>query len=310
MPGEYALDSETETLLKLFNQLDFTVFAVCDDKLRLVQGNSYFKKTLHRDDVSSGSNLADYLEIEPAQVEQILQNRESYALSLQIKPDNRSFKAAFVHLRNYILFIGELVDIGEMDILSSITTLSNEANNAARELRRKNRELENANTKIEELMRTDPLTGLFNRRFLTEHLSRVMSLARRNGWPLSLIICDIDHFKSINDTYGHDTGDTVLREFSRLISETSRKEDIIVRFGGEEFIVVLEHTDIQSALAAGEKLRKVIENTAMMENRTVTASFGITAFNNEDSEESLIKRADQGLYKSKEAGRNRCTVIE
>ena len=111
-------------------------------------------------------------------------------------------------------------------------------------MRRKNAELEQANQRIEELLRHDALTGLYNRRYLAEYLPRTIRLSKRNSSPLSLIICDIDHFKTINDTWGHDAGDTVLVDFSRVLSSVCRAEDIIIRYGGEEFIVVLEFTDV------------------------------------------------------------------
>lgn len=190
-----------------------------------------------------------------------------------------------------------------------IRKLSKELMQANMDLHKKNTELEEANAAITQLMRTDPLTGLANRRYCLEVLENIMSLARRHRTPLSLIMADLDLFKTVNDTYGHAGGDQVLRGFGGLLKEHCRREDLAARFGGEEFIVVLPLTDLPGAMSFAEKIRLGLEEMKWEHiKRQVTGSFGISQFHPEDTAESFIERADQALYQAKAAGRNRVMV--
>jgi len=154
----------------------------------------------------------------------------------------------------------------------------------------------------------DPLTGLFNRRYLDEVITSEMARADRGGYPMSLIMCDIDHFKLINDKYGHLAGDEVLRAFSRLIKQYSRGGDIICRFGGEEFLLVLPGMTREDAVVRAEQLRLAFAAALMSHNATIiraTASFGIATFPVDGHTiDALIGAADKALYLAKEAGRN------
>ncbi len=166
-----------------------------------------------------------------------------------------------------------------------------------------------ANAVITQLMRTDALTGLANRRYFLEVLENIMSLTRRHQTPLTLIMADLDHFKVINDTYGHAGGDQVLKGFGALLQNTIRREDLAARLGGEEFIVALPHTDLSEALSIAERIRLGLEEMKWEQIETqITGSFGISQFRPEDTADSLIERADQALYRAKAAGRNRLMV--
>ncbi len=176
------------------------------------------------------------------------------------------------------------------------------------------RSLLTANEKIRILSITDPLTGCFNRGYLTERLSQEYKRARRYKLFLSLILCDIDHFKKVNDTYGHQSGDVVLKEFARYIRESIREDiDWVVRYGGEEFLVVLPETDVNGAHIAAERLRHTVSQQDVNTNNNVikiTASFGISSFDinspdNNISMEDMINEADRYLYQSKREGRNK-----
>ena len=162
-----------------------------------------------------------------------------------------------------------------------------------------------------EMAITDQLTGLHNRRYMARHLDNLLAQARKSGKPLAYVIMDIDFFKLVNDTHGHDIGDEVLREFSRRISANVRGIDLACRFGGEEFVVVMPDTDIAYAYAVAERLRKSIETTPIEISRapgklTITISIGIAAAESEsDNAEDLLYRADQALYRAKKTGRNR-----
>jgi diguanylate cyclase (GGDEF)-like protein len=167
---------------------------------------------------------------------------------------------------------------------------------------------------IHHLSMTDALTGAHNRRYLDEHLPRDLHLAKRYGHPFSLIMTDIDHFKQVNDRYGHLSGDRALRHFVRVISQSLREDcDWLVRFGGEEFAIGLPETDSEGAYEVAERLREALQKTEIPGPDgpfSITASFGVaTAFpdeiNPETGMEDLLKVADGCLYEAKRTGRNR-----
>ncbi len=163
--------------------------------------------------------------------------------------------------------------------------------------------------RVEELSLTDPLTSLANRRRLDTVIESELARAERYGKPLSVIMADIDHFKRINDSCGHEVGDLVLRNFSSILREKIRQSDIAGRWGGEEFLIVLPETTLDDAVYLAEKLRLEAQ-TQNYEGVSwqVSASFGVAALNG-DSWQELIRRADDALYRAKNEGRNRvCTV--
>ena len=166
--------------------------------------------------------------------------------------------------------------------------------------------LESATETISRLARTDELTGLHNRRSFVEIFALSLSAARRHGYPLSLVIIDLDHFKAVNDTFGHGVGDLVLKDFAGLLLEKVRDEDIVVRWGGEEFIILLSHTACEAAAALAERIRSSFEqNPNCAAPLTITASFGVAQLRDGEKEEDLIRRADDALYRAKNMGRNR-----
>jgi two-component system cell cycle response regulator len=161
-----------------------------------------------------------------------------------------------------------------------------------------------------EMAITDGLTGLHTRRYMEGHLKTLVNQAIQSGQSLSLLVADIDFFKSVNDTYGHDAGDNVLREFARRFRRNTRGIDLACRLGGEEFVIVMPDTDLARAIQVGERLRSTIAGdpfpvTGDKELR-VTASVGISTLENrDDTPETLFKRADRALYSAKREGRNR-----
>ena len=205
----------------------------------------------------------------------------------------------------HIIF-AQTIRLTENEMVAKMSRLTDELTDLTRELNKKNRELASANRRITQLMNTDPLTGLANRRLLTELLDAEMSKARRHSYPLSAVMMDIDHFKSINDTFGHDGGDRVLAGVAHTMRSMCRKEDIVARFGGEEFVLILPVSPISSTLECAERIRIAIQNKAFEGiSRQVTASFGISLFVTNDTQDSFLKRADDALYKAKTSGRNR-----
>ena len=165
--------------------------------------------------------------------------------------------------------------------------------------------LQEKNEIISQLAVTDELTGLNNRRFFNESLAKAVSAARRHRQPLSLISIDIDHFKKVNDTYGHTMGDLILKEFSLLLKMMVRVEDIACRWGGEEFIVLLPNTTCEAAVILADRMRSSFEQYPRTTTPVVTASFGVAQLQEGEDEDALMKRVDDALYQAKHEGRNR-----
>ena len=160
---------------------------------------------------------------------------------------------------------------------------------------------------------TDALTGLYNRRHFEDNLEREFLRAVRYDNPLSFAIIDIDYFKSVNDTYGHSAGDYILKEVAYLISQTFRKTDMVFRYGGEEFAVIITETPLEKAEVPLERLRKTIEENEFKykgQNIKVTISIGVTDVNAEtNTVHQLFERADKALYEAKTSGRNRVVTL-
>lgn len=155
---------------------------------------------------------------------------------------------------------------------------------------------------------TDPLTNIYNRRFFMQMLEQEIERVKRNKKPFSLIMFDLDHFKNVNDRFGHAAGDTVLRSVADTVKKRIRKTDYFARWGGEEFIILLPETSLNNAAELAEELRKKISETELDGIGKVTASFGVTEYRNTDTMDTLLLRVDGALYEAKGSGRN-CVKI-
>jgi diguanylate cyclase (GGDEF)-like protein len=158
---------------------------------------------------------------------------------------------------------------------------------------------------------TDPLTQTNNRTSFNDSIKREMSLAKRNAKSLSLIFFDIDHFKAINDTYGHDCGDITLSSSAKWIKESLRASDQVFRYGGEEFVILLSDTNVIAAEMLAERIRTSIENHTIaygMETIKITASLGVSTLHDGDTLESFVKHADDAMYMAKHNGRNQVAL--
>ena len=183
---------------------------------------------------------------------------------------------------------------------------------AAAQVKKLYDELHERNAALDRMSRVDALTGLFNRRHLEEELRRQGSTARRHGTPLAALLLDIDHFKRVNDTYGHPAGDLVLQEFGRRLQGHLRAGDVAGRWGGEEFLVLLPGTDRAAALTVAERIRAATSEAPVVTDGMpilVTVSGGC-AVGWPDGPDELVSRADAALYAAKAAGRNRIVAAE
>jgi diguanylate cyclase len=157
----------------------------------------------------------------------------------------------------------------------------------------------------------DPLTKIFNRKYFDDGMMRAFAEARQGDAPLSLMLIDIDHFKRFNDTWGHQTGDQVLRLVAMTLKSNIKGKDIAARYGGEEFAAILPETDLEGAVILADNIRKAVQAKELLKRSTneklgrITASFGVASYRHTDTPSSLIERADRCLYAAKHAGRNK-----
>jgi len=174
-------------------------------------------------------------------------------------------------------------------------------------------QLRNNLEKVREEAMTDALTGIANRKRFDESLRRAKREADSKNVPLSLVLCDIDFFKRFNDTWGHQTGDQIIRFVAGCLTRHSGEKHLVARYGGEEFAIVMPSTSIASASDIAEKIRRTVESKKLLRKSTnedlgnITVSLGIASYTGSESVEELIERADNNLYKSKTDGRNRAT---
>lgn len=165
--------------------------------------------------------------------------------------------------------------------------------------------LEALNVRLQEQAISDSLTGTYNRRYWAQALLQEMARAGRQNAPLCLAMIDLDHFKHVNDTYGHPRGDQVLKELARRLRESVRATDMLFRLGGEEFAMLMPGTDLEQGLAVAEKLRAQVAAQPMAGDLEITASFGVSVTMGQEPQEDFICRADEALYTAKTKGRNR-----
>ena len=176
---------------------------------------------------------------------------------------------------------------------------------------KKSKELKNLHTRLKELLKVDELTGLSNRRHFMDYLNKMVSLSKRRSQSLSLLMADVDNFKNINDTYGHHMGDEFLKAVGEVLKENTREEDLAARMGGDEFVILLPQTRLKEALKIAERIKDSVgEISILSEDNINTLSIGAAALKNDDNSESLLKKADDALYKAKEKGRNRVESLQ
>lgn len=210
--------------------------------------------------------------------------------------------------------IGQLAEAAEVfkqknadtqALLTQYQALSSELES---KVKQRTQQLEDKNRELLHLSTTDPLTGVVNRMKLEQSINQELAKAKRYQLPYSVILIDIDHFKEVNDKYGHQAGDLVLQSFTALLKQEVRESDLVGRWGGEEFVISCSCTNLESGAKLAEKLRQKVASHDYGNQLTCTASFGVASYHKQDSLEKLLSRADTALYQSKSAGRNRVTT--
>jgi diguanylate cyclase (GGDEF)-like protein len=224
-----------------------------------------------------------------------------------------------IQAQEFILIMS-LIALGLSALLSELRTKHGQLEASNRRLDELNQELEarveertarlrTLNAQLEQLALTDALTGLLNRRAFVDLARQEIAHSQRQHRPLALMMVDIDHFKSINDRYGHQAGDVVLRQVAAVIKRIIRAGDTLVRYGGEEFVLLAPDSDQEGALELSERIRQSLRSEPIVTEQgsvTVTASFGVTMLREDDTDpEQLLRRADHALYMAKANGRDR-----
>ncbi len=151
----------------------------------------------------------------------------------------------------------------------------------------------------------DDLTKVYNRAYFEEKFNKEKAYCNMTKKPLSFIILDVDNFKNINDTYGHQVGDDILYELAQIVQNRTRHTDIFARWGGEEFVMILPNTDLEIASKVAEDIRAIIASHVFSNNLAITCSFGVSLLEEKDTKKSIVKRADDALYRAKLSGKNR-----
>lgn len=221
----------------------------------------------------------------------------------------RSLKGTVHRGGGQVLLVAEY-DVVEMEALNAqVIELNEELAAAQREIARSNRKLRVSEARLRELSLTDPLTGLGNRRRLMDYLGDAIERYKRNQEPFSIVMADIDFFKKVNDTYGHDVGDDVLVAFARLLSSCIRSIDLVARLGGEEFVIVMVATPMYQAMQKAEQLRVATEQLSFANMQCgITGSFGVAEYLLGDGVDGLLKKVDECVYRAKHGGRNRVSA--
>ncbi|WP_337840146.1 GGDEF domain-containing protein [Rheinheimera sp.] len=303
--------SQQQWLVSFFQHLSNPAFILLDDsahQLQLVSANPAFLQLLPEPvslpaslaDIRLPSDWADDLK------KQLSELAEGCSCTLQLKIRQHELERCFV-------LSLQLSIIEQQRLYFALLTDITQWQQQCRQLQQKLSDIERLKNRIREQAIRDPLTNLFNRRFLNEFMERELALARRNQKPLSLVMLDLDHFKQLNDQFGHQTGDQIIELVARHLLRQSRRSDILFRYGGEEFLILLPNTTEVQAGHLAESWRAQIEQSqifAAEQPLTVTISAGVacypehgtTAFN-------LIQAADQALYQAKAAGRNRVITL-
>lgn len=226
----------------------------------------------------------------------------------ELDGDSATWKGRVLSRDGCLLVVCERDVEKDSRVQQELLELTDEYAQKERELARAHRQLAEYAERLEELSLTDALTGLPNRRQFDAIMRHDFELAVRDDQPLSVLMIDLDHFKWVNDTYGHQHGDAVLKAVAATLSEWARDADLVARWGGEEFVVLSPSTDSEGATTLGERLRRAVEAIRLDDGPGATITVGVAARRDNESADDLLGRADRALYRGKADGRNRVVL--
>ncbi|HNS76051.1 GGDEF domain-containing protein [Mesotoga prima] len=299
--------SNIDDFFSALENLSGAILILFDNEGKILDHSPSLISLVEKSDTLKGENISD-LVVDNSQALLKGHGSKPVRIGLSDSRSNIHLVSGFVMLvdESRRLFLGVKIGLSAGDIMESMSKVTDELASLTRELARKNKELQAANKEIERLMNCDPLTGLSNRREFMNKLDKEIESLCSTCKPLSIIMADIDDFKEVNDTRGHPEGDRVLQLFAEILNEIISPRRTTVRYGGEEFIVMLPETTSEEATEIAEQVRKNFEEeTEKKLGFTVTASFGVATFKPSDTKSSILKRVDDALYSAKSGGKNR-----
>jgi len=299
--------SNIDDFFSALENLSGAILILFDNEGKILDHSPSLISLVEKSDTLKGENISD-LVVDNSQALLKGHGSKPVRIGLSDSRSNIHLVSGFVMLvdESRRLFLGVKIGLSAGDIMESMSKVTDELASLTRELARKNKELQAANKEIERLMNCDPLTGLSNRREFMNKLDKEIESLCSTCKPLSIIMADIDDFKEVNDTRGHPEGDRVLQLFAEILNEIISPRRTTVRYGGEEFIVMLPETTSEEATEIAEQVRKNFEKeTEKKLGFTVTASFGVATFKPSDTKSSILKRVDDALYSAKSGGKNR-----
>jgi len=299
--------SNIDDFFSALENLSGAILILFDNEGKILDHSPSLISLVEKSDTLKGENISD-LVVDNSQALLKGHGSKPVRIGLSDSRSNIHLVSGFVMLvdESRRLFLGVKIGLSAGDIMESMSKVTDELASLTRELARKNKELQAANKEIERLMNCDPLTGLSNRREFMNRLDKEIESLCSTCKPLSIIMADIDDFKEVNDTRGHPEGDRVLQLFAEILNEIISPRRTTVRYGGEEFIVMLPETTSEEATEIAEQVRKNFEEeTEKKLGFTVTASFGVATFKPSDTKSSILKRVDDALYSAKSGGKNR-----
>ena len=302
-----AILSNKDDFFSALENLSGAILILFDNEGKILDHSPSLISLVEKSDTLKGENISD-LVVDNSQALLKGHGSKPVRIGLSDSRSNIHLVSGFVMLvdESRRLFLGVKIGLSAGDIMESMSKVTDELASLTRELARKNKELQAANKEIERLMNCDPLTGLSNRREFMNRLDKEIESLCSTCKPLSIIMADIDDFKEVNDTRGHPEGDRVLQLFAEILNEIISPRRTTVRYGGEEFIVMLPETTSEEATEIAEQVRKNFEKeTEKKLGFTVTASFGVATFKPSDTKSSILKRVDDALYSAKSGGKNR-----
>jgi len=299
-------------LAEFLEHADSLVVIRADAKGRIAECNLALMRFLHKDERPLGSHLGEIFRSTDGTIPDFCEfgpDNPPLPQILKLRGSDDVFKVSCSVQDSEMIVLAERIGGSNNVVMQTMSSLTNELVNIGRELSRKNRELGEAKSRIEAISRTDSLTGLANRRSFMERLQESISLAERHQQELCLLMADLDHFKRVNETHGHEAGDRVLQSFAAVLSRSCRKEDLAARAGGEEFFVLLPMTSEEDALRMGVRICASMRSFDVLEQGApATVSVGVASHHHGDSPDQVLGRVEQALYRAKEQGRDRVSL--